>query len=182
VIICVDFDGTVVRDDRAYDDLETPLELVEGAEEALRALKLAGHTLILSSGRANRSLREDWRLNPLWRDKLVPFDELRWRRNRQTNQDRFEQMVVFVEESLPGVFDSIDEGEQGKPSADLFIDDRAVRLGGGWPGTDWATIMGTLGDQEKTDEQIEQAVAGDGAAKRRPRHPPQEVRRRPPNP
>lgn len=132
--IVVDFDGTIVNDDHDYDDLVTPLTLKYGAREALHALQRAGHTLILCSGRANKAIRIDWRLNPLWRDELVPFDVERWERNRALNQARYEQMLAFVRTTLPEIFSYVDDGEQGKVSGDIFIDDRALRFGPvGWP-------------------------------------------------
>lgn len=129
MLIAVDFDGCLVEDDRDYEDLVTPLELKPGAREALYAMRRAGHTLILCSSRSNLALRQDWRLNPLWRLAIVPFSLHRWEQSLQTNQRRFEQMVTFVNASLPDVFACIDDGTQGKVSADLYIDDKALRYG-----------------------------------------------------
>lgn len=142
--VVVDFDGTVVNDDHSYDDLTTPLMIKYGAKEALESLARAGHTLILFSGRANKALRLDWRLNPLWRNGLVPFDVERWERQRALNQARYEQMLAFVDLNLPGVFAYVDDGEQGKVSGDLYIDDRAVRFGP--MAMNWVTIAATYGE------------------------------------
>lgn len=143
--IAIDFDGTIVDDSHAYDDLKAELQFLPQAREALFELKNAGHILILWSGRSNLALRDDWRHNPLWALGKVPFNEEAWEGSKELNQARFEQMLKFVEEQLPGIFDCIDYGNQGKPSADLFIDDRALRLGGGMASVDWGYIRGVYG-------------------------------------
>jgi hypothetical protein len=143
--IAVDFDGTIVSQDRPYEDVETPLEFLPGAKEALIALKRAGHILILYSSRANLALRDDWHHDPLYALGVVPFNEGFWRRNLPINQARFEQMVKFVEKELPGVFSAIDYGNQGKVSADLYIDDRALRVGRGPGAVTWDWISQTYG-------------------------------------
>lgn len=134
MLLAVSFDGCVVSSDRAYDDLSTPLEPLPGALEGLRALKRAGHTLLLWSERANRALRVDWTLNPLWVKGVVPFDVVAWKRGQALEEARFRQMVTFVQDELLDVFDAIDTGLQGKPNADLFIDDKVLDLysSGGW--------------------------------------------------
>lgn len=142
--IVVDFDGTIVNDDHAYDDLVTPLMFKYGAKEALQALARAGHTLILFSGRANRALRIDWQLNPMWRDNVAPFDVERWRRSQPLNQARYEQMLAFVQAELPGVFALVDDGAQGKVSGDVYIDDRAIRYG--VVAMSWPNIAASYGD------------------------------------
>jgi hypothetical protein len=129
MIISIDFDGTLVSDDRKYEDVETPLTLLTGARAAVYAMRRAGHTLILASSRSNRALREDWQLNPLWKMGLTPFSQELWERSLLTNQKRYEQMVAFVSATLPDVFACIDDGHQGKVSADVYIDDRALRFG-----------------------------------------------------
>ncbi len=141
--IALDFDGTVVDDVHEYDDLDTPLEFLPGAEEAILSLVRAQHILILYSGRANLSLRWDPQHNPL--NAMNPsFDLEVWKKNQPLNQARFQQMLDFVAERLPGVFvppnGFIDFGNQGKVSADIYIDDRA----GGRP--DWDQIRVSYGE------------------------------------
>ncbi len=141
MIIAVDFDETVVSQrGRAYEDISTPLQFVVGAKRALLSLKRAGHILILYSGRANRSLRLDPQLDPLVRAgrKLINMD--RWIQNQPVNEARYQQMLNFVATELPDVFDAVDDGVQGKPGADLFIDDKALRLGHGAHAALWYNV------------------------------------------
>lgn len=140
MIIAIDFDGTIVEErGRAYDDLTTPLELMEGARAALLALLREGHTLVLYSARANLALRRDWRLNPLWRDGKVRFNRQLIESSYSLNEARFQQMLRFVEKELSGVFAAIDDGSVGKFSADVYIDDKAVNYGTGI-GLSWDRI------------------------------------------
>lgn len=141
MIICIDFDDTVVSQrGRAYDDVTTPLYFVVGAEGALAALKRAGHTLILYSGRANRALRIDPYLDPLVRAGRKRINMDWWTANQPVNEARYQQMLTFVAEKLPGVFDAVDDGVQGKPSADMYIDDKALRLGHGAYAALWYNV------------------------------------------
>ncbi len=151
MIIAIDFDGTLVRDDRDYHDVTTPLEFMPGAKEALVALRAAGHLLVLNSARASRHLREDWGLNPMWRDGLVPFDKYRWAASLRTNILRFQQMVQFVNDELPGVFSYIDDGSQGKVSADLYVDDKALRYG---MSVDWPQIALAYGESSDSQKEL----------------------------
>lgn len=149
MILAIDFDGTIVAQDHAYDDLDTPLKFMPGAKEALTSLKAAGHTLILWSGRASKHLRVDPELHPLVRAGVKKLDRARWEReSRDLNQARYEQMIAFVDAELPGIFDAVDEGDSGKPPADVFIDDKALRYAPhGLAGHTWATIDRMLGSR-----------------------------------
>jgi hypothetical protein len=148
VIIAVDFDGTVVKQNRPYGDLESPLELEDGAREGLEALKRAGHVLLLFSARANLALRLDPDMDPLVRAGVRRVDRARWERMRPVHVARYEQMLVFVAAEFPGIFDAVDDGIQGKPSADLFVDDRALRFGQGALGLGWAGIANAWGEPD----------------------------------
>jgi len=135
VIIAVDFDGTVVSQEHPYDELETPLTFLPGAQEALLSLKRAGHVLLLYSARSNLALRVDWRRNPVWVARPDLFDRAWWQAHRPLAEARYQQMLDFVQQELPGVFDAIDDGSQGKPTGvGLFLDDRAFGWSytGGW--------------------------------------------------
>lgn len=128
VRIAIDFDDTIVvgginGNRKDYGDVTTPLEFLPYAKEGLLQLKAWGHDLILYSGRANLAGRFDFTLNPLSKTEGPPV----WVDN-ELNQRRYVQMLKFVEEHLPNVFAYIDDGRQGKVSADLFIDDRNYPL------------------------------------------------------
>ena len=143
MIFAIDFDNTVVEQDGAYSDLETPLRLKPGAMAGLTSLKAAGHILLLYSARANRALvGEHPEVDPLHRAGCV--NRMQRHGSLCLNTARYQQMVAFVEEKLPGIFDAIDDGMQGKPNADLFIDDKAITFG---PlGMNWQQIAGRYGE------------------------------------
>lgn len=143
--IAIDFDGTIVSQDHAYADLTSPLEFIDGAKEGLLALKAAGHYLLLWSARASRALLVDPTLDPFVRAGVVPCDRKSWLASRHLHRARYEQMIEFVNRELPGVFDAIDDGMAGKPSVDLFIDDKALAMRG--PAT-WARIARQYGETE----------------------------------
>jgi hypothetical protein len=142
MIISVDFDGTVVLSAQTYRDLNEPLRLMQHAKQALTALRRADHTLLLCSSRANRALRVDWRLNPLWRNYTVDQTQ-RWEASREFHEARYQQMIDFVGNELSDIFHAIDDGQQGKVLADLFICDKAQRFGS--RGLLWRQIATTWG-------------------------------------
>jgi hypothetical protein len=147
MIIAVDFDGTVVRQNRAYDDVMTPLEFVTGARAGLEALRKAEHTLILCSTRSNLALRLDWRLNPLWASGAVPLNVTAWERNKPLHEARYQQMLNFVAMKLPKIFAAVDDGRQGKLIAALYIDDRSMGLPAhGAGGVDWPAVGKQFGE------------------------------------
>lgn len=134
MIIAVDFDGTVVEA-MPYAGMVDPsqMRLRPGAKRALTALRVAGHLLVLSSVRSNQANRSDWRLNPLWASGQVAIDVELWAQRREWWEATHQAMLVFVEQQLPGVFNAVDEGVQGKPLADLYLDDLGYRMGPrGW--------------------------------------------------
>lgn len=143
MIFAIDFDNTVVEQDGAYDDLTTPLKLKPGALAGLISLKDAGHILLLYSARANQALITNApHVDPLHRWGVV--NRKQGAQSLRLNRARFDQMVEFVEKNLPGIFDAIDDGIQGKPNADLFIDDKAVTFG---PlGLNWGQIAARYGE------------------------------------
>ena len=143
-IVC-DFDGSIIVE-QPWDST-APLEFMPDAKESLLALKRAGHTLILFSSRANRANREDWRLDP-WNLFYPGLNQNRWELLRPVHERRYQQMIDFVKAELPGVFAYIDDGRQGKPNADLFVDDRAVRLYADALGTSWAELVRLLGEED----------------------------------
>ncbi len=143
MIFAINFDGTVVQDSE-------PLTLVPGAKRALQALKAADHVLLLYSSRANLAERIDPNFNPLVRAKRIEIDIDHWRKHEQpVAEKRYQDMLAFVEKQLPGLFDAIDDGVQGKPVADIFLDAKAWRLahGGELDTLDWRRIAQRYGDE-----------------------------------
>ena len=153
--ICVDFDGCLVEQDRPYADITTPLRFVDGAKEGLLALRAAGHLLLLWSGRASRALLVDPLLDPFVRAGACEANVKEWRESRWLHKARYDQMIEFVERELTGVFDAIDDGLAGKPSADLFIDDKAMVMRG--PAT-WARIARQYGEVEPLFAEVPRAL------------------------
>lgn len=135
MLIAVDFDGVVVRRTHRFSDTEAPLEMMPYAREGLESLKRAGHTLLLYSARANRALLYTPEWDPLVRAGKRRPNEVAWTQGREVHWARYRQMLDFCATELAGVFDAVDDGLQGKPLADLFVDDRAAEFGAdhkGW--------------------------------------------------
>jgi hypothetical protein len=102
----------------------------------------------LYSARANRALREDPNLDPLVRAGVRKVHQKTWDADRTLNQARYQHMIDVVTKELPSVFDAIDDGMVGKVTADIFIDDKALRLGGGPLTVSWDTISRIYGEPD----------------------------------
>lgn len=149
MLIAVDFDGVIVSKERAFSDVTSPLQMQAYAKEGLESLKRAGHTLLLYSARANRALLFTPEHDPLVRAGVKRPNGEAWASSRALHWARYHQMLRFVETQLPGLFDAIDDGLQGKPLADLFVDDRASEFGVGAKGwLELAHIYGSPVGQE----------------------------------
>lgn len=144
MVIAIDFDGVVV-DAQASHDLSSPLTLKAGAREGLESLRRAGHVLLLYSARANLAQREDPQLDPLVRAGKRRVRSQTAGEQRVAAEARYRAMLDFIGRELPGVFDAVDDGRQGKPIVDIFIDDHAVRLGPGVLGVGWRGITEMYG-------------------------------------
>ena len=142
MLIAVDWDGTCISNSRPWDDTEIPMKLLPGAHAGLEALKNAGHTLLLYSARANRASMYLSEFDPLVREGV--YSGIKLDKTREIAAKRYRQMLEFVEKELSGIFDGIDDGRQGKPVADLYIDDRAVTFGP--RGMNWRQIASVYGD------------------------------------
>jgi hypothetical protein len=125
--IAVDFDGTIVA-------AQAPLAFLPGAADGLRALKLAGHYLILHSARctpmdAAPAIEEE--AGRFYETGEVPA-------RAEDSWARFSEMREFLRGA--GTWDLFDDVWQapGKPMADLFVDDRAES-------PDWRVLAETLG-------------------------------------
>jgi hypothetical protein len=146
VVIAIDFDDSIVSAVRSYEDLSTPLIFKVNAKYGLLSLKKAGHTLILWSARASPVLLEDPSLDPLVKWGAKKLDLERWEKMVSVHRARYQQMLDFVARELPSVFDAIDDGHAGKlPGVDMFVDDKALRLGYGTGGFGWAAIAQVFG-------------------------------------
>ena len=146
MIIAVDFDSTLVDEwGRKFSDVMTPFKLMAGARKALEAMQAAGHVVLLYSARANRALRVDPELDPLVRAGVVKLDRKAWEAEQPLHEARYQQMVQFAATQLKGLVDAVDDGGQGKPVADVYIDDRALRFGGGVDGHSWFDIARQFG-------------------------------------
>lgn len=141
----IDLDDTLVEQEHPYDDFTSPLKLKPGAREALLALKRSGHVLLLFSARASRALLFDPDLDPLVRAGARKVDRAKWQAQLPIHWGRYRQMIEFVAQELPGIFDAIDDGAQGKPSVDYFIDDKSIRFGAGFGGVSWPQIAKLYG-------------------------------------
>ncbi len=123
MIIAIDFDGTLVTGPMPRG---RALRWVAGARDALAALLDAGHDVIIYSCRSNPDVCPPWMM---------------------------EQMTEWL--SSHGFLRARHEGSLtistgGKPLADLYIDDRAVRLSpvnanGAFGGSTWAEIRSYYG-------------------------------------
>lgn len=146
MIFCIDFDGVVVDEwGRSFADTTTPLRFQSGAKEGLRRLKLARHTLVLWSARTNRALLYSPEWDPLVRAGVRRVDLRRWEAERPVHWARYFQMRRFVELHLAGIIDVIDDGLQGKPVADVYIDNRAVGFGAAPERIDWRDLSARYG-------------------------------------
>jgi hypothetical protein len=149
MLIAVDFDGVIVSKDRPFADVLSPFKLLPYAKEGLASLKAAGHTLLLFSARANRALLFTPEWDPLVRAGVKRPNQMALGESRGLYWARYLQMVKFVETELAGLIDAIDDGMQGKPLADLFVDDRASEFGVGANGwLDLAHLYGAPLGQE----------------------------------
>ncbi len=154
MLIAVDFDNVIVATKgRAYSDTESPLQFLPGAKEGLLALKRAGHTLLLWSARSNRSLLFTPEHDPLVRAGLKRPHEATWAQSKALHWARYHQMCNFYATELAGVIDAIDDGLQGKPMADLFIDDRALTYGEGADRLGWPQIAMLYGAPSAAHEE-----------------------------
>lgn len=122
--LAVDFGHTITNDTGDQDKYRLGvLTMVPGAMQALRTIKDRGHILLLNSHRANRARRIDSTLDPLVRAGITPGEE-----NHLFHQARYRQMVDFINTQMPGIFDAIDDGLQGKVNSDWAIDNKTIQF------------------------------------------------------
>lgn len=155
-MIAIEFDGVVVKPQRRGK----PLELMPGVEDGLAALKAAGHILLLSSARANRAARWMGSLDPLVQAGVVKLDLKNIERDKDLAEARYQEMRAFIEAELPDLFDAIDDGHQGRPWAQLYIESPRTIVhhpfGDGESAWSWDQIAETHGDPSRIDEMFEE--------------------------
>lgn len=125
--ICVDFDGTLC-------DFEFPGigKIKPGAVEALTRFREMGYTIIIYSCRTCH-----WDYEVFGGDPSQPTCE----------RDSVTTMVAWLEAN--GVpYDEIDDGSKGKPLADFYIDDKAIRFRDNWDEIKSVVEWGTKFDKE----------------------------------
>lgn len=123
MLIAVDYDNTIVEGEWPYDAVAGVPPLRPGALEGLRALKRAGHVILLWSARANRALLFSRWHDPLHRAGFQSVAPRHWKAALDVHWARWFQMLRHVDGELRGLIDAVDDGQQGKPCADLFLDD-----------------------------------------------------------
>lgn len=105
-LIAVDFDGTIV--DHKYPAIGA---LKPGVIEALTRFRALGFELIIFSCRGCK-----------WYPELFPPEQI---------ARCFAEMKAFLDANqVP--YDLIDDGSKGKPFADYYIDDKAIRFQDNW--------------------------------------------------
>lgn len=111
-VACVDFDGTIVGID--YPNIG-PIKT--GAKEALQLLRKLDYYIIISSCRSCA-----WNWSEYYGDTdFVPAKD----------RKVFKDMVAWLDANeIP--YDFIDDGTQGKVSADIYIDDKGIRFENNW--------------------------------------------------
>lgn len=109
--ICVDFDGTVV--DHAFPAIG---KLKPGVREALRSFRQMGYKVLVYSCRTCKWFPDEF---------LAPGETL------DMNRQCVREMIEFLDENqIP--YDEIDDGTKGKPLAEYYIDDKAIRFNNNW--------------------------------------------------
>jgi hypothetical protein len=96
--ICIDFDNTIIDNER---DSDTFLQPLPGARDALQTLRDEGYHVIVWSARAS----------PVWPDNRGKIIEMQ---------------AILRAHAIP--HDEVDMGDKGKRPALLYIDDNAVHF------------------------------------------------------
>lgn len=139
--IGIDFDGTLVSEERPYEDTDTPLVWLPGARDGVLSLHAAGHTLVLFTSRASPArlsganiycaiLLEDFAPPSLSQGDI--------------HVQRFLQCVDFILREVPDVFSAV---TSDKNDLDLIIDNKALRFGRGPTAVDWREIAWAYGER-----------------------------------
>jgi hypothetical protein len=109
-LVAVDFDGTLCRS--KYPECGP---MIKGAKDALVRLRELGYLILIYSCRSSH-----WHYN-LFGGEGIPV----------LKRPTVEKMKKWlIEHDIP--FDEIDDGSKGKPLAEFYLDDRAVRVDNNW--------------------------------------------------
>lgn len=109
--VAVDFDGTLCE--WKFPEIG---EAKEGAAQALQRMRDAGYSILIWSCRTSH-----WHYDIFGGDPEQPT----------LDRQRVREMREWLElHHIP--FDEIDDGSRGKPLADFYIDDKAVRFENNW--------------------------------------------------
>jgi hypothetical protein len=110
-LIAVDFDKTI-----ANTEFPRIIGPNEGVKEALTELRALSYKIVVWSCRTCKFYPEVFAAG-------LALD---------MNRPVIKEMIAFLDENeIP--YDYIDDGEKGKPFADFYIDDKAVRFENNWP-------------------------------------------------
>lgn len=109
--IAIDFDNTI-----SAGVFPACGPLKPGAREALSIFKMLGYDIIIWSCRTCH-----WDYDVYGGDRNQPTLE----------RERVRDMIAFLDENdIP--YDEVDDGSKGKPGADYYIDDKAIRFEDNW--------------------------------------------------
>lgn len=109
--IAVDFDGTIC--DHAFPHIG---KIKSGVKEALTIFKELGYLICIWSCRTCH-----YHYDIFGGNETIPTLE----------RERVVEMIQFLKDNeIP--YDFIDDGSKGKPSADFYIDDKAIRYQNNW--------------------------------------------------
>lgn len=74
-----------------------------GAREALRRLRAQGHVVVFVSAATAPWAAEDWRSNPLWASRAVPFDHGTWQRDKASAAAERAMEQAGLDAEFPGI-------------------------------------------------------------------------------
>jgi hypothetical protein len=106
--IALDFDGVIHEYSKGWNGGAIYDPPVKGTKEALEALKAAGHHIMIFTTRTNTTFRK----------KDEPDQKLLIEEYMKKHELPYDKIWTF-----------------GKPMADIFIDDRAIKFEGNWQET-----------------------------------------------
>ena len=130
--VAVDFDGTLC-------DHEFPRigKVKKGAREALETLRALGYRIVIWSCRTSKHNAEEFAERNA--DGTI---NLHWLANPMSRPTVGGMVAFLSDEGIP--YDEIDDGSKGKPFAEFYLDDKAIRVQ-----DNWAEIAAAIGRLER---------------------------------